>query len=150
MTKAYLESLTTSDLTKIADNLGVDIPSDLDRDFIIEDIRKQVYRSHNIAVSAFFRLYPAPKSLGYGLYFDFGAQGDVVVSPFYLIDTHSEGKKKFYNDYAFNPFIASAIARIGSNSCAFFARYRFTDIYNSKVLPMELPPLTFGVQFILN
>ena len=37
-TRAYLESLTSSDLIKIADNLGVDIPPDLDRIFIIEEI----------------------------------------------------------------------------------------------------------------
>jgi len=36
--KAYLESLTTDDLVKMADNLGVDIPLDLDRDFVIEEI----------------------------------------------------------------------------------------------------------------
>ena len=38
ITRAYLESQTTDDLIKMADNLGVDIPSDLDRDFIIEEI----------------------------------------------------------------------------------------------------------------
>ena len=36
--RAYLESLTTGDLIKMADNLGVDIPSDLDRIFIIGEI----------------------------------------------------------------------------------------------------------------
>lgn len=38
VTRAYLESLTTSDLIKMADNLGVDIPSDLDRVLIIGEI----------------------------------------------------------------------------------------------------------------
>ena len=36
VTRAYLESLTTSDLIKMADNSGIDIPSELDRIFIIE------------------------------------------------------------------------------------------------------------------
>jgi len=123
------------------------------RDFDMDDIRKQVYRSHNIAVSAFVRFYPIPpprnRSNNNAPYFDFGAQGDVAVGSHYLIDTRSEGREKFYNDYAFSPFIASAIARAGTGNTAIFARYRFTDIYNSKVLPMELPPLTFGIQFIL-
>ena len=120
------------------------------RDFALDDIRKQVYRSHNIAASAFIRFYPVPSSSrSSGIYFDLGAQGDVAVDAYYLIETRLEGKEKFYNDYAFNPFIASAIARIGSGSCSFYARYRFTDIYNSKVLPMELPRLTFGIQFFL-
>ena len=38
ITRAYLESLTTGDLIKMADNLGVDIPYDLDRIFIIDEI----------------------------------------------------------------------------------------------------------------
>ena len=38
VTRARLESLTTSDLIKMADNLGIDIPPDLDRIFIIEEL----------------------------------------------------------------------------------------------------------------
>ena len=38
VTQAYLESLTTSDLIKMADNFGVEIPPDLDRIFIIEEL----------------------------------------------------------------------------------------------------------------
>ena len=36
--RSYLESLTTRDLIKMADNLGIDIPPDLDRVFIIEEL----------------------------------------------------------------------------------------------------------------
>ena len=38
VSRASLESLTTSDLIKMADNLGVDIPPELDRIFIIEEL----------------------------------------------------------------------------------------------------------------
>ena len=38
MPRTYLESLTTSDLIRMADNLGIDIPPDLDRIFIIEEL----------------------------------------------------------------------------------------------------------------
>jgi len=38
VTRAYLESLTTSDLIKMADKFGIDLPSDLDRIFIIEEL----------------------------------------------------------------------------------------------------------------
>ena len=38
VTRAYLESLTTSDLLRMADNCGIDIPPDLDRVFIIEEV----------------------------------------------------------------------------------------------------------------
>jgi len=36
--RAYLESLTTADLKRYADNLGIDIPPDLERIFIIWEI----------------------------------------------------------------------------------------------------------------
>ena len=38
VTRAYLESLTTDDLFKIADDFGVDIPPGLDRPFIIGEL----------------------------------------------------------------------------------------------------------------
>ena len=38
LTRAYLESLTTDDLIKMADNLGIDVPNDPDRLSIIEEL----------------------------------------------------------------------------------------------------------------
>jgi hypothetical protein len=38
LTRHYLESLTTRELTALVDNLGIDIPPDLDRPFIIEEL----------------------------------------------------------------------------------------------------------------
>ena len=38
ITRAYLESLTTQDLIRMADNFGVDMPPDLDRVFIIGEL----------------------------------------------------------------------------------------------------------------
>ena len=38
VTRVQLESLTTSELIRMADNLGIDIPPDLDRIFIIEEL----------------------------------------------------------------------------------------------------------------
>ena len=38
ITRANLESLTTSDLIRMADNFGIEIPPDLDRIFIIEEL----------------------------------------------------------------------------------------------------------------
>ena len=135
------------------------------REFARTDIRKQVYRNHNIAAGAFTRFYLIPpKTRGNdGLYIDLGAQGDFVFRKVYKIKTQSERKNKYFNDYAFNPFTASAVARIGwkgkgwknvgltdfccGNSRAIYARYRFTDAFNSKALPMDIPPITIGIQF---
>jgi hypothetical protein len=38
LTRAYLESLTTTELTKLADSNGIDIPPGLERVFIIEEL----------------------------------------------------------------------------------------------------------------
>ena len=38
LTRAYLESITTDELMKMADNFGIDIPPELDRIFIIEEL----------------------------------------------------------------------------------------------------------------
>jgi hypothetical protein len=114
--------------------------------FADDDIRKQVYRSHNIAANAFIRFY-LRQSASYKrrMYIDLGAQGDFIPSKFYMLNTHSEGKKNYYEDYAFNAFTASTIARIGFGQWAVFARYRVTEAFNPKVLPMDLPPLTIGI-----
>ena len=118
--------------------------------YAANDIRKQVFRSHNIAAGVFTRYYLVPPKLrnaSSGMYIDLGAQGDFAFSKYCKLKTHSEGKRKIRDNYAFNPFTASAIARIGWDSCAIFARYRLTDVFNSKALPMDLPPITIGIQF---
>jgi len=121
-----------------------------------DEISKQVYRSHNLAVGAFARFYliPSKNRSNDGLYVDLGAQGDFAFSKYCKIKTHSESKYKYRDSEAFNPFTASAIARIGwkgwwrgADDQALFVRYRFTDAFNSKVLPMDLPPITIGIQF---
>ncbi len=38
LVRTYLETLTTSELIKMADNLGIDIPPDLERIFIIQEL----------------------------------------------------------------------------------------------------------------
>ena len=38
LSRTYLESITTDELTKMADNFGIDIPPELDRIFIIEEL----------------------------------------------------------------------------------------------------------------
>ena len=43
LTRAYLESLTTIELIRMADHLGMDIPPELDRIFIIEEMLDSAY-----------------------------------------------------------------------------------------------------------
>ena len=53
VTRAYLESLTTSDLNRMADNWGIDIPPDLDRIFIIEELLEITSQDERDAADAF-------------------------------------------------------------------------------------------------
>ena len=122
-----------------------------------DDISKQVFRSHNIAIGAFTRFYliPPKNRDNDGLYIDIGAQGDFAFSKYCKLKMHEDDKKHKYRDAeAFNPFTASAVARIGWKGLwpghdrqAIFVRYRFTDAFNKNVLPMDLPPITIGIQF---
>ena len=114
------------------------------------DFKKQVFRSHNAATSAFTRFYLLPPRYNNDkrLYIDLGAQGEYAVFRHYMVKFGKKNKDYYKNGYAFNPFSASAIARIGwKNKGAIFARYRFTEAFNPKELPMDLPPLTIGIQF---
>jgi hypothetical protein len=115
-----------------------------------DGIRKQVFRSHNLAAGVFARFYFAPPRDGKksgGMFIDAGVQGDWVFSKYCKIKTRNEGNHKARDGYAFNPFQASATARVGWGSTVIFARYRFTDAFNQKALPMDLPPVTIGLQF---
>ena len=125
------------------------LPSDIDK------LSKQVFRSHNIGAGPFIRINLVPSSRpkkNDGFYIDFGAQGDFAFSKYYKYKTSSGGKLKNRNGDTlsgdvFNPFTASVIARMGWSDKAIFARYRFTDVFNSSALPMDLPPITIGIQF---
>jgi len=110
---------------------------------------KHVYRSHNVAVGAYARFYLAkPKRHDNdGVFIDLGIQGDAGFSRYCKIKTQLGEKQFFRNDYAFNPYTASYIARVGLGSFSVFARYRFTDTFNPKSLPVDLPRLTVGVSF---
>lgn len=49
ITRASLESLTTFDLIKMADNLGIDIPPELDRVFIIEELLELISQDEDVS-----------------------------------------------------------------------------------------------------
>ena len=128
-----------------------------DKPFEPNRVRKEVFRSHNIVGGAFARFYlVAPRTRDNdGVYLDLGAQGDFAFSKYYIMKFNNGGKDKYRNGYAFNPFTASAIARVGwktnSRGCnppVVFVRYRLTDVFNTpKALPMDLPPITIGMKF---
>jgi len=117
--------------------------------FAREDVKRHAFRSHNAAAGVFLRQYLiAPKhrnSTKDRLYIDLGVQGDLAVIKNYVVKFENGGKNKYNSDYAFNPFTASAVARVGWNKHAFFARYRLTESFNRKELPMDLPPINIGI-----
>ena len=121
---------------------------DDDQDF--KKINKEAFRSHNIAASLFTRYYllPPQKRGKGGLYVDVGAQGEFAASRHYMLKYDDGGKDYYKSPLAFNPFNASALARIGRKNKAFYFRYSLTDVFNQKELPMNLPPMTIGIMIL--
>jgi len=119
-------------------------------DYTDTDIRKQVYRSHNAAAGAFTRFYLVQprRHSNKGFFIDLGVQGDWAFSKYYKLKISSQSNVKERDGHTFNPFNASYVARIGLSRFTVFARYRFTDVFNSKELQKGLPPLTIGVNFL--
>ncbi|MDR2038534.1 MAG: PorT family protein [Bacteroidales bacterium] len=116
-----------------------------------DNIRKQVYRSRNLAASIFTRFYVVPakyRSNSSGLYFDLGIQGDFAFSKFYKVKPSVNNKKKYRDGYAFNPFNASPFVRVGWKKIAIIGHYRITDIFNNDAISKELPRLSIGIQFM--
>ncbi len=124
------------------------------------DIDKQVYRSNNLAAGVFTRFYLIPPAKKYhksdnyveieiggkdGMFFDLGIQGDFAFGRYCKLNTHSSGKDKYHDSYAFNPFGTSAFARVGFSWLTLYARYRITDAFNKNALPLDLPRWTIGI-----
>ncbi|MDR2814055.1 MAG: hypothetical protein LBB79_05310 [Prevotellaceae bacterium] len=105
------------------------------------EIKKQAFRSNNLALGVFTRFYLIPKKH----YLDLGVQGDWAFSRFYKLYYPYDGKQNFHEDDMFNAFTASAVAQIGWESFAIFARYRLTDAF-SGALPKDLPALSIGIR----
>ena len=115
------------------------------------NISKQVFRTHNIAASAGYRFYlvkPTRNTNNDGLFVDLSVQGDLAFSKYYKLKNKGESNIKHRDKDAFNPITTSYIARVGWNWFSIYARYRVSDAFNSKYLPIDLPPFTVGVQFL--
>ncbi len=115
---------------------------------------KEVFRSNNLGVGVFNRFYIFPGNRSRpnsdGVYIDAGVQGEWSYGRFYKskLETGDYSiKNKYRNGYAFNPFTASAFAGIGFGWFEVHAHYRFTDVFNKEVIPVELPRMTIGVTF---
>jgi len=83
-----------------------------------------------------------------GLFVDLSVQGDLAFSKYYKLNLNGQSNVKRRDKDVFNPLTTSYIARAGWGWFSIYARYRVTDAFNSKHLPMDIPPLTIGVQFL--
>ena len=121
------------------------------KDFDDNNISKQVFRSHNLASNMGFRYYFVKPAYNTGAFIDLGVQGDWAFNNYYKLKFKNKGSEKYHDDYAFNPFTASGVARIGwkkkNDTRAIFVRYRLTEAFNSKEFHKDLPPITIGIQF---
>ena len=113
------------------------------------NFQKQAFRSHNVAFGVFtrFHLLPPRYNNDKRLFVDLGAQVEYAVFRHHMVK-YAKKDKDYYKNDAFNPFNASAVARIGwKNNRAIFANYRLTEAFDTKTLPMDLPRFTIGIQF---
>lgn len=110
-----------------------------------DEIKKQEFRSNNLALGIFTRFYLVPRKH----YLDVGVQGDWAIGRYYRLHYPHDGKQKFHEDFTFNAFTASALVQIGWRSKAIFARYRLTDAFNHSELSKDLPPLSIGFRLEL-
>lgn len=110
-------------------------------------IKRHSFNSNNLAVDAFIRFHiptkHKQKSYG-GVYLDLGAEADWAFNKKLKLKTYDKEKVKYKDNYAFLPFTAYYVARFGWGDWELTARYRFTDAFNKKVLPLDLPPLSIG------
>ena len=116
-----------------------------------DNISKQVFRTHNIATSAGYRFYlvkPGRNDNNAGLFVDLSVQGDLAFSKYYKLKLNGDSNIKLRDKDIFNPLTTSYIARAGLGWFSIYARYRVTDAFNSKHLPIDIPPLTIGIQFL--
>ena len=116
-----------------------------------DNVSKQVFRTHNFSASAGYRFYlvkPEKNKNNAGLFVDLNVQGDLAFSKYYKLKLNGESNIKHRDKDVFNPLTTSYIARAGWGWFSIYARYRVTDAFNSKHLPMDIPPLTIGVQFL--
>ncbi len=121
---------------------------------VAADPYKEVFRSNNIGIGIFNRIYLAPgrsrRPSSNGLYLDFGVGGDWSYSRFYKTKTDMGDYSvnvKARNSYAFEPFNANAFAGVGFGCFEIFAHYRFTNVFNSDVIDKKLPPISVGFLF---
>jgi hypothetical protein len=129
--------------------IGTDAQWDAITDGVQTDrVKKQMYRSNDLTAGLYTRFYlvaPRDDSRRKSLYLDLGVQGNWAFAKYMKVKYTGGGSDKFHDNYAFRPFNASAVARVGWNKIEFFARYRFTDAFNHEVLSKEVPRLSVGI-----
>ena len=57
ITRNYLEKLSFSELSRLADNYGIDVPENLDRRFLIAELLEINEENEEISAYLYFRRY---------------------------------------------------------------------------------------------
>jgi len=117
---------------------------------------KQILRTNSMGLELYNRLR-AGKGNNLGYYIDIGIRGDwnyinkQVIRSSYDIDENPYGKVKTVNrKLAFMKKTALYVTgRAGIKKVILYGSYRFTDIFNDKYPIPELPPMVFGVQWVI-
>lgn len=122
-----------------------------DLSYINEPIHfsKNRFSSSYVHVPLNFEFRTGENKNGKRFYFVIGPEIAFLLNGKVKQISDERGKEKFKDDYNFAPFRYGAVARVGWNSLAFFAKYYASDMFDST--PQKgVKNMAFGLTFGLN
>ena len=111
------------------------------------DIYREFFRTDNISAGFVQHFHVASK-----IYIEAIAFGEFAYSKRYKVKAIVDGKRentKFRDGTRYNNFQVGAQIGLRCWGNTFYARYRFTNLLNTKTMPMELPRWSLGLNIAL-
>lgn len=112
-------------------------------------VNREIFKTDNIGIGLYHRFYLSLRS---EVYLDLGAYGDWAFSRQYKVKYFlgdSKGVDHYRDGDKFPSLQGGVYAALGMNIVSVYCKYRFTDMFNHSVLPMEPPRLSIGLMIEL-
>ncbi len=116
------------------------------------EVKKEYFRTDNLGTGIINRIYLFPMK-GRPFMLDLGGYADFSYSKRFNVKTIENGKQnkyKYRDGSKFNPVQAGLYGAISKGKYSFYARYRLTNLFNPKEVPLELPRLSLGLQISMD
>ncbi|MDP3452749.1 MAG: hypothetical protein Q8R90_07320 [Bacteroidales bacterium] len=116
------------------------------------EVKKEYFRTDNLGTGIINRFYLFPMK-GRPFMLDLGGYADFSYSKRFNVKTIENGKQnkyKYRDGSKFNPVQAGLYGAISKGKYSFYARYRLTNLFNPKEVPLELPRLCLGLQISMD